>query len=136
MSMNEQNNIIEKYFNEAMRYMANAKDTLKFAKKEDEYFSEIKYVKTACGTAYNGVLLALDGFFMLKGVEKPKKGRKSIEYYTNNVAKIDSKLTKELKAVYDILHLSGYYDGINSVKVVSTGFEIAYNIIKRIEPNN
>jgi Domain of unknown function (DUF5618) len=134
MSIQEQNTIKIKYYTEAMRYLANAKDTLKSAKKEDDFFGDIKYVKTACGTAYNGVLLALDGYFLLKGIEKPKKGRKSIEYYTNNVAKLDGKLTKELKAAYDILHLSGYYDGTNSVKVVSTGFEVAHNIIKRIEP--
>jgi hypothetical protein len=36
----------------------------------------------ACGTAFNGVLVAIDCFLLLKESEKPKgKARKSIEYY-------------------------------------------------------
>ncbi len=135
MSIQEQNTIKTKYFSEAMRYMANAKEALVLAKKEGKYYEDDKYVKTACGTAYNGVLIALDGYFLLKGVEKVK-GRKSIEFYQENVAKIDKKLNKELYNAYEILHLSGYYDGITNVAVIKEGFEMAYTIIKRIEPIN
>ncbi len=57
--------------------MDNAKETLKKAGKEGKYFTDEKYVKTASGIAYNGVLKALDGFLLLKGIDK-KKGRKSM----------------------------------------------------------
>ena len=34
------------------------------------FYLDDKYVKTACGNAYNGVLKALDGYFILKDVKK------------------------------------------------------------------
>ncbi|MFA5781917.1 MAG: DUF5618 family protein [Bacteroidales bacterium] len=133
MSIREQQEVKEKYYNEAIRYMNNAKETLKKAGKEDDFYNDDKYVKTACGTAYNGVLKALDGYFMLIGADK-KKGRKSIEYYQANTGKKDKKLLKYLNNAYEVLHLSGYYDGVTDVKIVSRGFELAYLIINKIKP--
>jgi predicted HAD superfamily phosphohydrolase len=111
MSIEEQQKLKQKSYVEAMRYMNNAKETLQKAKKEDNFYSDKKYVRTACGTAYNGVLIALDTYLMLKDVELPKKKRRSIDFYTRNISKIDGKMLKYLDNVYNILHLSGYYDG-------------------------
>ena len=61
MSIQEQTETKTKYYREAIRYMDNAKDTLKKVSKED-YYKDDKYVKTACSIAYNGVLKALDCF--------------------------------------------------------------------------
>ncbi len=133
MSIKEQKEVKQKYYSEAIRYMQNAEQTLKQAGKEGRHFQDTKYVRTACGTAYNGVLIALDGYLLLKGISKAK-GRKSIEYYQSNIAGLDKKLNIEVKEAYDILHLSGYYDGVTSVPVVKSGFEVAYDIIQRIEP--
>jgi hypothetical protein len=92
-------------------------------------------VRTACGTAYNGVLLALDTYLMLKDVELPKKKkRRSIEFYEQNISKLDGKLSKHLGSAYNILHLSGYYDGELSVSVITAGFDVAYEIINKIKP--
>jgi uncharacterized protein (UPF0332 family) len=134
MSTEEQSDIKTRFYNEAMRYMDNAEDTLKKARKEGKFYDDEKYVKTACGTAYNGVLKALDGYLLLKNTPA-KKGRKSIEYYQSNISKWDKKLNVELKAAYDILHLSGYYDGITRVPVIRDGFDLAYTIISRIQPS-
>jgi hypothetical protein len=117
-----------------MRYMNNAKETLQKARKEDGYYADKKYVRTACGTAYTGVLLALETYLELKGVELPKKKRRSIEFYVSHVANLDGKLLKELNGAYEILHLWGYYDGIQDARVVKAGFDTAYNIIDRIKP--
>ena len=133
MSIEEQNEIKSKYYNEAIRYMDNAKETLKKAGKEDKFYLDKKYVKTACGTAYNGVLTALDGYLILKDIKKTK-GRKSIEYYQDSITKIDKKLLNYVNNAYDILHLSGYYDGINTVSVIKEGFNMAYYIIDKIKP--
>jgi len=133
MSVVEQLELKTKYYNEALRYMDNAEKTLKNAGKEDGFFKDKKYVKTACGTAYNAVLEAFDGYFILKET-KPKKGRKSIEYYQTTVNKIDKKMLNYLNNTYEILHLSGYYDGITDVKVVKRGFDLAYEIIEKIKP--
>jgi len=133
MSIQEQQEVKEKYYNEAIRYMNNAKETLKKAGKEDNFYKDVKYVKTACGTAYSGVLLALDGYFLLKGVEK-KKGRKNIEFYQSSLTMINKKLLNSLNATYEALHLAGYYDGTNFAPIIIAGFNEAYEIIKKIKP--
>ena len=136
MLIQEQQKVREKYYSDAMRYMDNAKEYLKNAKKEGRFYNDPKYVKTACGTAYNGLLVALDGLLLLKGVEKPtRKQRKSIEYYQSNITKIDKKMLNYLNSAYEILHLWGYYDGIKNADVVKTGFDDAYKIIGKIKPN-
>jgi uncharacterized protein (UPF0332 family) len=135
MSIEEQKELKVKYYGEAIRYMDNAKGYLQNAKKEGSYYQDRKYVSTACSTAYKGILIALDGFLLLKGVDKPKgRQRKSIEYYQNNIAKIDRKMLDYLNSAYEILHLLGYYDGIGNVDVVKTGFNEAYKIIDKIKP--
>ena len=135
MSIQEQELVKERYYSEAVRYMDNAKEYLKNAKKEGNFYHDSKYVKTACATAYSGLLVALDGFFMLKGMDKPKgKLRKSIEYYQNNITKIDKKMLDYLNSAYKVLHLWGYYDGIENATIVKEGFDDAYKIIDKIKP--
>ena len=134
MSIKEQQELKQKSYAEAMRYMSNAKETLQKARKEDKHYRDVKYVRTACGTAYNGVLLALDTYLTLKDVELPKRKRRSINFYTLHVGKMDGKMLQHLNDVYDILHLSGYYDGILNVPVIKEGFDAAYNIIDKIKP--
>ena len=135
MSITEQESIKETYYNEAIRYMNNAKEYLKKTKKEDNYYQDKKYVRTACGTAYSGFLIALDGFLVLKGIDKPtKKQRKSIEYYQSNITKMDKKMLLYLNNAHNILHLYGYYDGITDAIVIKRGFDTAYEIIEKIKP--
>jgi hypothetical protein len=135
MSIEEQHELKEKYYGEAVRYMDNAHNFLKNAKKEGKFYHDPKYVKIACGTAYSGMLMALDCFLILRGVHKPnKKVRKSIEYYQENIAKIDGKMLDYVNSAYQILHLSGYYDGTNNATVVKEGFDLANRIIEKIKP--
>ena len=143
MSIQEQERIKEEYYSEALRYMDNAKEYLKNANKEDGFYLDKKYVKTACGTAYNGMLMALDGFLMLKGKDAPPKPprrggmrRKSIEFYQSTITKIDKKMLNYLNSAYEILHLWGYYDGITKASVVMDGFDLAYTIIDKIKPTH
>jgi len=134
MSIREQTEIKALYYNEAIRYMDNAKETLKKAGKDGPFYKDDKYVKTACGTAYNCVLKALDGYFIIKNVKIPKR-KKSIEFYRDNLAKKDRKLMNYLNNTYEILHLSGYYDGVTGIKVIQSGFEYAYEIISKLKPD-
>ena len=135
MSVQEQQETKEKYYSEAMRYMDNAKEYLKNAKKEGNIYYDPKYVKTACGTAYSGLLVALDGFLILKGLHKPTgKVRKSIEYYQRNLTGENKKMLAQLNIAYQNLHLFGYYDGAQDATVIKSGFDYAYNIINKIKP--
>ena len=69
MSIIEQQRLKEKYYGDAIRYINNAKDCLKKAQKEGMYYQDQKYVRMACGTAYSGMLVALDGFLQLKDIK-------------------------------------------------------------------
>ncbi len=133
MIVTDQNRVRTKYYAEALRYMDNAKETLKKAGKDRGEYADDKYVKTACGIAYNGVLKALDGYFILKDIAIPKN-HKSIEYYRFYLSDIDNKLMKELNNAYGILHILGYYQGITIAKIINTGFDSAFKIIERIKP--
>lgn len=53
----------ENPYKEAMRYVENANETLKLAGKDGKFYIDQKYVRTACGTAYSGILVALDFLF-------------------------------------------------------------------------
>ena len=129
----DQEKIRRKYYVEALRYMDNAKETLKKAGKQDRFYIDKKYVKTACGTAYNAVLIALDAYLLLKGIEKTK-GRKSIEFYKEAIAITDKKLLNYVNEAYNSLHLFGYYDGSKDSRIILEGFDLAYVIIEKIKP--
>ena len=135
MSIQEQEQTKLKYYSEAIRYMDNAREYLKNAQKEDSFYHDRKYVKTACGTAYSGVLVALDGFLTLKDLKPKGKDRKSIEFYQRNITKIDKKMLDTLNSAYEILHLWGYYDGITDATVVKRGFDLADMLIGKIKPS-
>jgi tRNA G37 N-methylase TrmD len=135
MSTEAQEGVKQKAYAEAMRYMENAKETLRKAGKENYYYSDSKYVSTACGTAYKGVLIALDTFLALKDVPERKGKRKSIEYYTMHVSKLDKKMLKYLNSAYAILHIAGYYEGMLDARAVNAGFDAAYSIIECIKPD-
>jgi len=135
MSLQEQQQTKKKHYSEAIRYMDNAKECLTKAKKENGYYQDQKYVRMACGTAYSGLLVALDCFLILKGVDKPTaKERKSIEFYQKNLGKLDKKMLNVLNSAYKVLHLCGYYDGIEKADIVKSGFAEAYKIIDKIKP--
>ena len=110
---------------EATRYINNAKDILKEkANKADGYYQDKKYVKMAGHTAYTGVLLALDSFFGIK-----KKGRKNVEWYKEELGKVDKKISNAFSTAYTLLHLDMGYDGSTNVKVAKLGFEEAEKVI-------
>ncbi len=120
-------------YQESMRYIENARKTLKDAGKDGKFFADEKYVKTACGTAYSGMLKALDYLFDYKNVPK-KKGRKSIHYYQGILSKLDKKLLDYLNSGYTILHLDGYYSGYKKIAVIEQGFDDALSIISALKP--
>jgi hypothetical protein len=140
MTILEQEHIRQKEYTLAMRYMANAKDMLKKAGRDGNYFKDSKYVSSASGIAYKGALVALDAWLKLKGVELPKsnsrgeKKGKSIDFYRTNLTELDKKLLRALNLAYSNLHLYGYYDGTLSVGTISDGFESANEIITKIKP--
>jgi uncharacterized protein (UPF0332 family) len=121
------------YITEARRYLANAKNILKNSKVENGFYRDVKYVRMACGVAYSGVLMTIDGYLLKKGKEIRRRGRKSVDDYRKELSKIDKKMLEYFNAAYNILHLSGYYDGTNRVSVISDGLKVAQEIINMAE---
>ena len=138
MTPEEQDRYLSKEYAEAVRYMDNAKETLRKAEKRDDgLYMDEKYVRSACGIAYLGVLVALDAWLTLKGVDIPvKRNHTNINFYLSKVGKLDMKLLDHLNGAYNVLHLDGYYRKVKNVKTIESGFDEAYYIIEKIKPEN
>jgi len=136
MNITEQNEIKNQYYNEAIRYMENAKDTLIKAEKKNEFYQDKKYVRTACGIAYNAMLIALEAYISLKKPSKLNGSREKtdIKYLQRTLTEIDKKMLNYLNTAYEILHKDGYYDGIQDAVVIKRGFDVAFFIINKIKP--
>ncbi|MBI4947075.1 MAG: DUF5618 family protein [Bacteroidetes bacterium] len=122
-----------KHIEEAKRYLSNARDILKSKAGNGTpgFYSDKKYVKMACHTAWCGVLEALDGI----APPLPKRKRKSVEYYHDFLAKRNRKILHYFVAAYQHLHLWGGYDGNLYKKTTKAGFELAENVINWCEKN-
>jgi len=129
MKQNAQANPIE----EAKRYLANAKDILrtKGGNGVPGYYSDAKYVKMACNTAWSGVLVALDS----KLSHKTSKNRKSVETYKEYLSTRNRKTFNDFLSAYNYLHLLGEYDGDLNKKTAQTGLDLAQKIIELCKRN-
>ncbi len=100
---------------EAIRYLENAKEILSKSDIEGNRYVDVKYVKSACGVAYLGVLRAIDEYLVKKGLSE-KKLPKSIEEYRKAIQKYlaihNGKLLGDFNALYRELHIAGYYRGL------------------------
>lgn len=129
---------ISSEYKEAQRYMDNAKESLKKAGKVNGYYLDKKYVRTACGTAYNAVLIALDEYLIRRNMPiiKKKHQRKNVDDYKAALAKLNKKLLNEFDGAYHVLHLNGYYEGVTYRKIIDVGMEAAANIITGCAANS
>ena len=128
----------EMRYREALRYLENAAKILSTkAGKEGKYYHDGKYVRMACGTTYNGTLLALDTFLEIKGKtikRKKKNSGISVDAYRKKLALIDKKILKTFNTTYEILHLVGYYEGETNYSVIQAGMDSALHVVNHIKP--
>ncbi len=124
-------------YTEAMRYIENAKEILSTkAGKEGKLYSDPKYVRMACNTAYNGILLALNDLFNYKGIEIPKNRQKNrdalrVTFYREQLAKLNKSILSEFNEIaYPCLHEYGGYDGNLLVDISQNGIKSAILIIE------
>lgn len=136
MSIQEKNEIKRIAYKEALRYIMNAREALNKAKKQGNYYQDPKYVRSASGIAYSGMLLALDTYLRTHDIHPPKGARKSIEWYRDNLRKLDLKLLNEVNTAYNVLHILGYYEGELNVTILKDGMSKAVTVINRIRPSH
>ena len=117
------------------RYLANAKETLAKAGIEDNRYVDIKYVKSACGIAYLGILKAIDDYLLKHGADEEKLPRK-VEEYRKALTKYsvhNGKLLGQFNALYRELHIAGYYHGdLQHVVVVKDTLKIAKDFVSTL----
>lgn len=114
---------------EAKRYVENARTILREkAVKENDRYTDRKYVKLAGHAAYTGILVALDGFF---GITTKK--RKEVNWYKEQLASIDKKVLGNFVDAYELLHLYMGYDGTQDAVVAQQGLKRADEIIRWVE---
>ncbi|MCL4537368.1 MAG: DUF5618 family protein, partial [Nitrospirae bacterium] len=65
---------------EPIRYLDNAKELLKKSPIEGNRYTDDKYVKSACGVAYLGVLKAIEESLINKGLTRKELPKKVEEY--------------------------------------------------------
>ena len=122
---------------EALRYIQNAKETLLRSPIVNDRYTDEKYVKTACGTAYLGVLKAIDEYLIEHGVGK-KELPKKVEEYRKALQKYASqyngKLLGTFDDLYDELHIAGYYRGnLHHVEVLKAVIKAAKGFIEKLD---
>ena len=120
---------------EAERYLENARQILsEKAGKDGNYYQDGKYVRMAGNTAWNGVLIALDGVLDVRKNLKSRQ-RPDIKDYQAAMSQKDSKMTRPLHVAYETLHLVLGYDGNLRYKIVQDGLEQAKFMIDRAKKN-
>ncbi|MDD4235545.1 MAG: DUF5618 family protein [Bacteroidales bacterium] len=132
MKITDNKRLKEASVKEAKRHLMNAKTMLsEKAGKKDKFYTDAKYVKTACGIAYIGVLIIIDAYIKIKGEKLSLKNtkRKSIDYYRQNLINRDKILLNLLNNAYNVLHLNGYYEGELKVSTINDGLRTLQEII-------
>jgi len=122
---------------EPIRYIENAKEILGKSSVEDSFYTDMKYVKYAFGTAYLGVLKAIDEFLLSRGVEKDKLPKK-VEEYEKLLKKFagvyNGRLIRQFETIYNELHIAGYYRGVlQRVSIVKDAIANAKDFIEKID---
>ncbi len=97
----------------------------------------MKYVKTAFGCSYLGVLKAIDEFLLNKGVEKDKLLPKKIKQYEKSLKRYggayNGKLIRQFETIYHDLHIAGYYRGdLQRISIVKDVIANAKDFIEKL----
>jgi hypothetical protein len=124
-------------YREAVRYISNASEILRTkGQKKDKYYQDDKYVRMACATAYNGVLLASDTYLEMKGksIVKKKGARVNVDDYRKRFTTLNKKVLDSFNTVYGILNIEGYYEGVTNYSAIQAGIDAALDIINQIKP--
>ncbi|HTR44412.1 MAG TPA: DUF5618 family protein [Thermodesulfovibrionales bacterium] len=121
---------------EALRYLHNARDLLRKSPVEEGYYTDRKYIKSALGVAYLGVLEAINEYLLSSGVAK-KELPKKVEEYEKALKKYASahngKLSKQFDYLYEELHIAGYYRGLlHKAETVKAALKGAEEFIRKL----
>jgi len=122
---------------EPIRYLQNAKEILGKSPIENDRYVDVKYVKSACGVAYLGLLKAIDEYLLSKGLlpkalpKKEQEYKKALQKY---MTPYNGKLLVEFNRLYDELHIAGYYRGLlTDTVIVKELFKRTKSFIEKVK---
>lgn len=122
---------------EALRYLNNAKELLRSAPIEGNFYTDKKPVREAFGTAYLAILEALNEALILRGYSKKDLPEKIEEYkkaLKKHFAVRNGKLMREFDILYESLHIEGYYrGGIYNVHAVKDYLKATKDFIEKVK---
>ena len=121
------------YYEEAMRYIYNAEELLKMAAPEERHYTDLKYLKSAAGTAYAGIEKAAKWYAKLNGIQI--KG-KNVEMIKDGLRKINKTVLRDFVTLYSEIHIAMYYEDNANIKSVKHSFENAKQFIGYLKPYN
>jgi Domain of unknown function (DUF5618) len=119
----------------AKRYLANAKETIAKSPIDGKLYADDKFVREGAGIAYLAALKAIDAYLVGRGIANDDLP-KSIEQYwaaKNKYIPMNGKFTQYFTLAYQNLHISAYYQGVQSVGVVKEGLQAVKEIISMLE---
>ena len=67
-------------------------------------------------------------------LEKKRNSRTNVKDFQRRLAVLDKKTLNEFDNAYNVLHLDGYYDGIQKYDTIRSGMDSAIQIINKIKP--
>jgi hypothetical protein len=117
------------YYDEAMRYINNARKILKYVPVKDKEYTDIKKVKIAAGAAYAGVDMAAKWFIRYKKPNAVMKGDADIRI---ELAKLDKKASHNYNQAWILLHRSSYYHTSGKAGVVDTSIQTGEDFINSL----
>jgi len=123
---------------DVIEYIQNAKEILKKSRIEEDEYVDLKYVKSACGVLYLGILKAIDEFLLKKKNFTEKELPQSFQGYLRVLKKylspFNGKIEKKFISLYRQLHIAGYYRGlITNRNVLKIIFKESEGFIRKIK---
>jgi hypothetical protein len=117
------------YYDEAMRYVNNARKILKETPVKDRHYTDIKRVKMAAGVAYAGVDMAAKWFIKYKIPKAKIEGDVDI---TNYLGKLDKKAVYNYSQAWILLHKGSYYHTSGNKVVTDVSIDEAEKFINSL----
>ncbi len=126
------------YYEESMRYIEDAKETLTKAGVDPvnpKLYKNHRYVKSAAGTAYAGVEQSAKWFLELNGYG-PAKKYKSADAIMDDLRKVNIKALGIFDECYKMLHIYFYYQNGRGIRTMKEALETAKQFISFLKPYN
>ena len=124
----------EDNFDEAFRYWRNARRLLGRCPAEGDFYTDIKPVREAFGTAWLAIDTAVKAALKEKGVAKiPRSWDALLAAAARHLAPRNGRLVRDLSESYRQIHLAGYYYAdLRARPAAEAVMDVALRVIERL----